>query len=56
MIKNPHTINKASLSKLHYVYRGLIRRSQLIITANGMLALHEPIEFTDDSISLQLVP
>ncbi|KAL3785603.1 hypothetical protein HJC23_004751 [Cyclotella cryptica] len=56
MIENPHTINKASLSKLHYVYRGLIRRSQIVVTANGMLALHEPIESTDDSISLQLVP
>ncbi|KAL3795073.1 LOW QUALITY PROTEIN: hypothetical protein HJC23_006394 [Cyclotella cryptica] len=56
MIEHPHTINKESLSKLHYVYHGLICRSQIVITANGMLALHEPIKSTDDSISLQLVP
>jgi hypothetical protein len=56
MIKNPHTINKTSLSKCHYVDHGLIRPSQIGIIANGMLALHEPIESTYDSISLQLVP
>jgi hypothetical protein len=56
MIKNPHMINKTSLSKLHYIYRGLIHRSQIVIMADGMLVLHEPIKSTDDSISLQLVP
>ncbi|KAL7482327.1 hypothetical protein ACHAW6_008001 [Cyclotella cf. meneghiniana] len=56
MIEHPHTITKDSLSKLHYVYRGLICRSQIVIMANSMLALHEPLESTDDPILLQLVP
>ena len=56
MIKNPHMINMTSLSKRHYVDHGLICPSQIVIMANGMLALHEPIESTDDSISLQLLP
>ena len=56
MIVHQHTITKDSLSKLYYVYCGLIGHSQIVIMANDMLTLHEPLKSTNDSISLQLVP
>jgi hypothetical protein len=56
MILQPHTITKDSILKLHYVFRGLICHSQLMITDDGMLAIHESIESTNDSILLQLTP
>ncbi|KAL3788134.1 LOW QUALITY PROTEIN: hypothetical protein HJC23_005472 [Cyclotella cryptica] len=45
----------ASPFLLHYIYGALIHHSQIVITDNSMLALHEPIKSTVDSISLQLV-
>ena len=54
MILQPCTITKDSLLKLHYVYRGPIHRSQIMITENGMLATHKPIKSTNDSIVVSM--
>ena len=56
MVKNPSSMTRANMNKVHYVFRRYLRQSLIVLDDKGILYLREPLEGSDDFTSLQIVP